>query len=92
MFAIRLVQWLGWVFENKERKKEIPRCCAAELHFTGESLPGSAHALTQTPCSVGDSSGFIPWVMCVFVVHFSPVFSIDFFHSGLDGQTSSQPV
>jgi len=24
MFAIRLVQLLGWVFENKERKKEIP--------------------------------------------------------------------
>ena len=23
VFAIRLVQWLGWVFENKERKKAL---------------------------------------------------------------------
>jgi len=23
VFAIRLVHWLGWVFETKERKKEI---------------------------------------------------------------------
>jgi len=23
VLALRFVQWIGWVFENKERKKEI---------------------------------------------------------------------
>ena len=30
VFAIRLVQWLGWVFETQERKKKSPRACFYE--------------------------------------------------------------
>jgi hypothetical protein len=25
VFAIRLIQWIGWVFETKESKKELAR-------------------------------------------------------------------
>ena len=44
---------------------------AVYWHSTGESIPGSNHALTQTPGTVGDSSIFILWVIRPQTLHLS---------------------
>jgi len=40
VLAIRLVQWLGWVFETQERKKEQPTNQNKERKKDNQTKPG----------------------------------------------------